>query len=105
MSRRLVDGIAVSHEKLTVDDSVTVLTASKYFPDDGRGSCQRAFITIEGSSMRYLTTGNDPTSTEGHLMQNGSSMFVTGDQNIKSFKIISIGSRTGFIQVTYERVC
>lgn len=89
----------VNFEKLTVSNSVKILTASKY--TSGEFKAKRAFITVETASFRYKYNGDNPTTSEGHIARPNSVITLIGTTNIENFKAIRISSNAT-VQITYE---
>lgn len=98
---------AASFEKITVADAVKTLTLSKYSSDvlqSSSGSVSvgpSVLITSEGGDMRYRLDGNDPTTTDGHLLSNGDVLKLKDYDDIQRFKAIRVGSVSGVLQVSY----
>lgn len=99
---------AFAKEKLTVSNSVKVLTNSVYNPTvTGRPSSQTradyALITIESACIRYWPTGDNPTTTDGHMICDTGTITIFGFNNIKNWKAIRTASTDVTIQVSYYR--
>jgi len=98
---------AASFEKITVADTVKTLTSSKYSSDvlqasSGSNSVgPSVLITAEGGDMRYRLDGNNPTTTDGHLLSNGDVLKLKDYDDIQRFKAIRVGSVSGVLQVSY----
>ncbi len=88
---------AFAFEKLSVTNSVTSLTASKY-----GDKVKRAVITVETAQIRYKYNGDDPTTTEGHISQPQDVITIRGTQNIQNFRAIRTGSTSANLHITYE---
>lgn len=95
--------IGFAFEQLTVADSVKILTASKYMPSTTSGGAQAALLTNDGADIRYTYDGTTPTTTVGHLLPDGGSLTLTGQNQMASFQAIRTGSVSSIITITYER--
>lgn len=80
-------------ETLIVTDKVVGLTHS----------AEEAFVTLQGSDIRYTYGGQDPTQLEGHILHSGHSLRLHGDNQVKSFKAISTSDKPAILSVSYER--
>ena len=96
------------YESVTVTDSATALTASKY-KDSGsvstnaqRGAA-RAVITVETAQLRYRYDGTAPTSTEGHILNINDVLVLVGPDALANFQGIRTGGTSAVLKVTYER--
>ncbi len=89
----------VGFETLTIADSVKTLTSSVYSPSGNTAS--RALITAEGGDFRYKVDGNNPTTTDGHLVEAGDVLEFDELVCIENFKAIRTGATSGKISVTY----
>ena len=94
--------VAFAFEALTVASAIKTLTESVYRNSDGNYA-KRALITCETAQIRYKYNGDDPTSSEGHLLNPMDTLVIIGATNIKNFKAIRTGTTSGKIQVTYEK--
>ena len=96
--------IGYSFEQLSVTTSVQVLTPSKYKDSDTSGGASSAYLTIESGDIRFTYDGTTPTATVGHKLINGSTLILTGQNQMSAFKCFqSFGSTGSTISVTYER--
>jgi hypothetical protein len=98
---------AFDKEKLTVSNSVKVLTNSVYNPTvTGRPSSQTradyALITVETDCLRYWPNGSSPTTTDGHKVCDGGTFFIYSYNNILNLKMIRVTNDVT-IQVSYYR--
>jgi len=89
-------GLGHDHEAITVDNSVQALTAAKAAQAD------RIFVTAETAEMRFRYDGGDPSTTVGHLIEDGDALILYGTNNIKNFKAIRTGATSGVLRVTFE---
>jgi len=94
--------IGFAFEQLTVTNSVQVLTPSKYKPADTSGGASEAFLTNAGAAIRFTYDGTTPTATVGHLLQDGGSLVLKGQNQMSQFKCIRESSDSE-ITITYER--
>jgi hypothetical protein len=95
--------IGFDFEQLTVADSVQVLTPTKYKESSTSGGASSAFLTSEDAQIRYRYDGGTPTSTVGHVLENGSILVLNGQNQMENFKCIRTGSTSAIISITYER--
>ena len=91
----------IAHEELTVDYAVVALTPSVYSPTAGP-SAAFAKIQAEDGPMRYRADGQDPSPSNGDLLEDGDIVELPSIYHIKNFKLIRSGSLLGKITVTYE---
>ena len=89
----------VGFETLTIADSVKTLTSSVYSPAENTAS--RAMVTAEGGDFRYKVDGNNPTASEGHLVEAGDILEFDDITLIENFKAIRTGTTSGKISITY----
>jgi hypothetical protein len=94
--------IGYAQETLTVDNSVTILTAATY--QTGKHSdVQNCVITVEDAAIRFWTTGATPVATSsGHLVNAGDTIQLTRKHSVENFKAIRDTGTNATIQVTYE---
>ena len=90
-----------AYEKITVADTAIALTAATYTPV-GADKAQKAYITVETAQIRYRLEGT-PTTAEGHLLEIGDILQITGSDDIAGFKAIRTGATSASIKVTYSR--
>jgi len=95
--------IGFAYEQLTVTTAVQVLTPSKYAAAQGYESGASAFVSLNGGSVRYTYDGTTPTSSVGHVLQDGGVLTLVGQNQMALFKCIQTGSTGSEISVTYER--
>lgn len=87
-------------ESLTVANTVQVLTQAEYNPILDL-KAQKALITVETASFRFLVNGGSPTTSEGHLVGAGDSIELNCHDEIKKFKAIRDTATSATIRVTY----
>lgn len=59
----------------------------------------RAFLSVEGASIRFWYDGQTPTAVVGHPASSGSTIIITGQDDCRRFKMIA-QSGTATITVT-----
>lgn len=95
-----------AYESITVADTAIGCTAATIKPG-GTGNSSReatkAVITVETAQIRYRYDGTDPTSIEGHILNNNDALVLIGYDAISKFRTIRTGVTSGVIKVTYER--
>lgn len=84
-------------------ESLTVTNAA-----EGKGTtwaktkiAYKAFITAETAEMRFRFDGTAPSSTEGHLIDDGDILELYGNANIVNFLAIRTGNDNGVLKITY----
>lgn len=92
-------GTIIGFEALEIADSVKTLTSSVYAP--AGNTATRALITAEDGDFRYKVDGNDPTVSEGHLVEAGDVLEFDDYTRIVNFRAIRTGTTSGKISVTY----
>lgn len=95
--------IGYAFEQLSVSTGVQILTPSKYMDSTTAGGATDAFITLNGGNIRYCYDGTSPTSTNGHILLDGGSLVLKGQNQMANFKCIQTGSSGSEISITYER--
>jgi len=101
--KKSMSGIAFDFETVTVADSAKALTVATFARTEIEGETI-AVITAEGGMMRYRYDGTDPTTTVGHLLSHGDTIRIEGEENITNFRAIRLGTQSGSLSATYERV-
>lgn len=61
----------------------------------------KAFMTAETAEMRFRFDGTAPTSTEGHIIDDGDTLELYGNKNIVNFLAIRTGDNSGALKITY----
>lgn len=84
-------------ESITVGATAVGIGSTAKVPDLKEG-----FFTIEGGDVRYWLDGSTPTASVGHLVTDGSSFSVMGNNNLRRLLMIST---TGTVTVrgSYEK--
>ena len=59
-----------------------------------------AKITARTAGVMYLTTGNDPTATVGHLIAQNATVEIVGQNNIANLKVIREASTDSEVTIT-----
>lgn len=62
-----------------------------------------ALITVEANPIRFRLDGTAPTATEGHLLQPGDAITITGYSNLSRLRFIRQGGSDATLRVTYYR--
>ena len=89
-------------ESITVADTAIGFTEGLLRSEDDSTRCDRVFMTLETGQVRFRTTSDDPTSTEGHLMNVGDTLELNDHQSITDFLAIRTGATSGVLKVTFE---
>ena len=86
-------------EKITVSDTAVELDVEKY--KAGEEKANKATITVEDASIRFLSNGIIPTSTVGHLIPAGALITLETYNEIQHFHAIRATGSDAVIQVSY----
>jgi hypothetical protein len=78
-----------AHELLSPTSVALALTASVYAPS-GALSAKRAYIRVEGASIRVYRDGTDPTASDGTPYYDKDTLILNGINDIKNFRCIAI---------------
>lgn len=70
------------YESITVSNTAIGLTAGKI----GVG----AFLTVETDAIRYRIDGTDPTSSEGHQVASGGTIYLADKVSCEQLKMIRV---------------
>lgn len=99
----LLSGLAYAqyaYESITVSSTAKSLTTATY------GRANRAFITVEGNSIRYTLDGtNTPTSAGvGHRRTSADTqpLILVNTDEIKNFRAVRSSATDATIKVTYS---
>jgi hypothetical protein len=103
-----INGIASGYESLTTATAVG-FTAAKILPTTGAFTGKRAraaLISVEVADIRFTEDGTTPVVTgaseAGHLLYNGYSKYIVGEQNVANFKCINAVNASGaIVKCTY----
>jgi len=90
-----------SFEKITVSSSAVGINIPTY---DLMDIQTKAIITIENGSIRFKIDGNNPTSTDGHLLNDGDTLKLESTEEIENFKCIRNSDVDAILQVSYLEV-
>lgn len=93
---------AFADEAMTVSSTAAGPTESVYAPEDEEPATY-AFVTVAGDTIRYRTSGGDPTSSVGHEVVSGGYFEVYGASNVANLRMIRSGSNDAEVYITYER--
>lgn len=89
------------HEKITVGD--TAVGPSVNAGDLTTYTQVAAIITVEGGSVRCLWEGTTPTTSAGHLINEGDVIILDNLSDILRFRAIRTGVTTTIITISYKR--
>jgi hypothetical protein len=89
----------LGYESLTAGATAGGLTASVYA--SSTGTAAYALIDVESAAIRYLVTGTNPTSQNGHPVASGGELSLCGIEAIRQFKYIRSGGSDATLRVTY----
>jgi hypothetical protein len=95
--------IGCSFEQLAVTTSVQILTPSKFAGSVGYEAASSAYLTLHGGDIRYTYDGTTPSATVGHILTDGSSLVLLGQNQMEQFKCYQYGSSGSTLSITYER--
>ena len=89
---------ATEYESITVDNTVggKTCTTAKV------GTSTKAFITVETAQIRFTVDGAAPTTTVGHLANEGDIIELDSAEDIAAFRAIRTGSVSATIHCTYS---
>lgn len=90
---------AFAFDDHTVSSTALALT-SLDFAAGVVAAADEALITVETQSVRYRLDGTAPTASVGHLVAAAGSITVTGNTNVKNFKIIRATGSDATVMVT-----
>jgi hypothetical protein len=88
---------AFAYESITVTNAAAIGFTLATMSDG-----TRANITVEDNPIRIRWDGTSPTTSEGHLLQNGDTMVLDFTADMYHFRAIATGSNAK-IRVTYSR--
>lgn len=86
---------ATAYESITVSDQVRQLTAASV------AAANRALVTVENAPLRFRVDGTDPSSSQGHLLNDGDTLTLEDRWNIERFRAIRSSGSDAAIRVTY----
>jgi len=82
-------------------ESVTVAAAAKALTTATADDAIRAELSVEIGQIRVRVDGTDPTASEGHLVDIGDTIVLTGTKQITQFRGYRTGGVSGVLKVTY----
>lgn len=85
-------------------ESLTVSSTAVGIDDSVRDGRDRALITVEADQIRFRTDGPAPTSSEGHLVDAGSSIILESAEELVNFKAIRVTTDATLKVTSDERV-
>ena len=95
--------VARNMESLTVTNAVQVLSRSLYGAVGMSGGAQEAFLTNYGAALRYTyDNSTSPSASIGHVLPDGGTLVLKGQQQMEAFKCYRLGSVDTVITVSYE---
>ena len=91
-----------AYEAVAISNASKGFTSATYSPAT-YGPASRAFITVETDQIRWTCDGSTvPTSTVGHLANDGDIVIIEGINNVKNFRCIRVNTDAS-IKVSYSR--
>ncbi len=95
--------VARKMEALTVTNAVQVLTPALFKDSGMSGGASEAFLTNYGAGLRFTYDGvTSPSATVGHVLQDGGTLVLKGQQQMAAFKCYRLSSTDTEITVSYE---
>ena len=83
-------------------ESQVISDSAEYINGDQVGdACHIAFITCEEADIRYRFDGTDPTTDEGHILQEEKGITLTSSQQITWFSAIREADEDATLRITY----
>ena len=61
----------------------------------------KAVVTVETAQIRYRVDGENPSSTVGHVLDDGDVLVLQGESEILDFRAIKTTGTNGKIQCTF----
>ena len=90
MGRILTQVETVAYDSLTVSNLAKRLTLTKIRGSTTQPRAEGVLITVEGDQIRWRDDGTDPTDTEGHLANPGSTIELDGRNRVEKFRAIRV---------------
>ena len=87
---------AFNFEQLLLTDSPQTLSPTMFT------NATKAFLTCEGLA-RFRYDNGIPSSTVGHIMNDGMTLVLNGELQIKGFSAICASNNPTIISISYER--
>lgn len=72
--------------------------------DLARHKANMVWITPEGGDLRYLWDGTSPTTSDGHLLAEGTPLLIEGRKRILNFKMCGDGGATVTTKFTLDNI-
>lgn len=100
---------AITVSTASIGLTASTLTAGTVIGDSGGNTyidvkrMDEVMITVEANPLRFRLDGTAPTSSEGHLLQPGDALTITGFSNLSKLRFIRQGSADATLRVTYYR--
>jgi hypothetical protein len=98
-----IDGVAATYESLTTATAIG-FTSAKILPVTGNyigKQARSALISVETADIRFTFDGTTPTTTAvsaiGHLLRNGQSYEIFGEENVANFQCINAVAASGAV--------
>jgi hypothetical protein len=88
-------------EIITVAGTAIGFTAGTILPSDAT-RMKRAFCTLEGAPIRFWANGDDPTTSEGHLLGVGQILEIGDYDTLYNFRAIRTGTVSGTLMCSFE---
>jgi hypothetical protein len=91
----------MAFQNLTISNAAVSLDSTKYL--NAAGNAVRAFLTMEGASVRYRYDGVAPTASIGHVIEAGGFLVIEGQNQMENIQFIRSGANNATAMVTFER--
>jgi len=85
-------------------ESITVAGTAKGFTAGTFGTATHAFITCEDAQLRFRIDGENPTASEGHLLNPGDTLKLDSPADIARFRAIRTSAISAVLKVTFSEV-
>jgi hypothetical protein len=85
-----------------VYESITVSTTAIGFTAASISGKTKAMCTLESQNIRFRIDGTAPTTTEGHILENGNILYIEGGVSMSNFSAIRDDAVDGTLKCTYE---
>ena len=82
-------------------ESLTVSTASVGFTPAPIGRNDQALITCEDATVRYWLNGDAPTSTVGHILEEGAALLIQNRETLYNARFIRRDAIDATLQVSF----
>lgn len=106
MKDLIIEGgnISGGYEAITVSNTAIGFTSTEIKPTSGDflgKVCQEVFCTLETDSIRFTLDGTIPTSSVGHLLNNGQNLTIKNPADIAGFRAIRVTGDAS-LKVTFK---